>query len=72
MVHRLSPRESRRLVRQFLRQEQRAPADVLFAAGLAPLPDPSPVARAAHAVGPYEVDDITADGYVIERTIIVP
>ncbi len=72
MEHRLSPRESRRLVRQFLRLDRRAPAVVLFAGSTPPRDEPPPLQRPAHHAGPYEVDDITDSGYVIERTIIVP
>ncbi len=72
MEHRLSPRESRRLVRQFLRQEQRLPAVVLHAAGAVPREESVPFAQPARHMGPYEVEDITSAGYLVERTIIVP
>ncbi len=75
MVQRLSPRESRRLARRLLGQDDRAPrAALLFAGGaheplerrIAPEP-PRPPAR-----GPYELEYSISAGYTTERTIIVP
>ncbi len=73
MQHRLSPRESRRLVRRFLRQEEQIPSPAIFLAGGAPgapapaAPEPSQPRR-----GPYELEYAISGGYVTERTIILP
>ena len=73
MLRRLSPRESRRLVRQLLRQQELAPGPaMLFASGARPRRDPRPPSPATRALGPYELGYAISDGYTAERTIIVP
>ncbi len=75
MVQRLSARESRRLVRRLLHQDEREPRATLLFAGGAPLPR-APVARepaqAARPLGPYELEYSIALGYTAERSIILP
>lgn len=75
MDHRLSPRESRRLVRRFLRLDERGPGvAVIYAAGIRPAGEGSrPGSAPVHAnLGPYETDYEVAEGYSEDRTIIRP
>ncbi len=75
MVQRLSPRESRRLARRLLGQDERAPrAALLFAGGAtAPLDRSNPEPpRPARTRGPYELEYAISAGYTTERTIVVP
>ncbi len=73
MPHRLSPRESRRLLRQFLRQEEGDPrGELLFAGGGPRRHESAPPAFPDRATGPYEAPYPVLDGYTTERTVIVP
>ncbi len=73
MPHRLSPRESRRLLRQFLRQEEPAPGEEMRFAGTgARRREPVRPAPAGRATGPYELRYPVSDGYTMERTVLVP
>ncbi len=72
MPHRLSNRESRRLLRQFLRQEEPAPGEEMRFAGAGARRRQAVPALPAHATGPYERAYPISDGYTTERTVIVP
>ncbi len=74
MPHRLSPRESRRLLRQFLPQdEEREPrGGMLFAFGRPHHREPAASIPPDRATGPYEAPYAILDGYTTERTVIVP
>ncbi len=73
MPHRLSPRESRRLLRQFLRHEEPVPGEEMrFAGAGARRRTPAPPAVPGRATGPYERAYPILDGYTAERTIVVP
>ncbi len=72
MPHRLSPRESRRLLRQFLRQEEPVPGEEMRFAGVgARRREPAP-ALPGRATGPYELAYPISDGYTTARTVLVP
>ena len=75
MVQRLSARESRRLVRRMLDQNEREPRATLLFAGGAPSPR-APIVREPSAParprGLYEFQYPIAPGYTMQRTIILP
>ena len=73
MPHRLSPPESRRLVRQILSRDEPQPRDgMLSASGTGQRFEPARPPLSTRGVGPYESDYEVCDGYTMERTVIVP